>query len=423
MAREGAVASIFVDIVDSATGAIRTWSVSNPPFYHLWSPDSSKLIYLCADDLLQTHYIDVFQDPPSDSDEDQPNHSTQIYTSAAHFFTPCPVPGVERILGNVPGSSTHVLGISGAIKPLYFGMDAIGAQDFEDHVVKPSNAPPVPFEPQYEVDTEPPALGSYTTPYWTLNNTMVVGTLIFNKQHMLQVRAFDTLWDPRYNGQKISKYFEDGGVEAVSRLMQEHSDADDVRDGSFTLPMPLKSVVLFESETRIKFVVSPNGNLVCCISRRKVEIIRLIFEESAGRTTKSEKELRFSPKRVIDKKVTSTLEIDPFGVFFAPDSSSILILVQENRNFRWKSLRIPENDERNPIVSYTSFWNSPVLIHHYLPFNSQYAVSMQMHSPDSSCFAYPADGKIWIQNLHFTDDAPPDPVALADGEFCAWAPY
>lgn len=411
-------ASSFVDVVDSVTGAKRSWAVSNLPFYFYWSPDSTRIIYLCADESLKTHFIDLFETPESVDEDDRDDRTPMIYTSSAHFFSYCPIPGVDRILGNVPGSETYVMGLT----PSYTSIRLSSLSHNPSARFEPKVDAPIAFQPHYEPTTDFFGLAPYTTPFWTVNNTMVIATLKFAEKPVIQISAFDAVWNPKYEGKRLTQVFADGGLEAVARLMELHTAEDDVRLGVFDLPIPSNSVSVFESGHRVKFVVSPNGRLVCCMSSQKMEVVRLLFENDTPSSTKLETGSSFLPLKVIGKKVVFSSDINAFGVFFAPNSLSLLFLRRDGTNFVWNSLELPESDEQKTIVAYAPFEHSQILMHHYLPFNAQYATSMQIHSPDSTHFAYSADESIWIQRLHFGAGPPPPPYALTGGLFCAWSP-
>ena len=411
-------ASSFVDVVDSVTGAKRCWAVTNLPFYFYWSPDSTRIIYLCADDSLKTHFIDLFETPESANEDDLEDHTPMIYSSSAHFFSYCPIPGVDRILGNVPGSETYIMGLTTSPSSIRLSLDS----QYAPTLSTPDAMPPAPFQLWYEGTSDDLSLAPYTTPFWTCNNTMVMATLKVAERPTIQITAFDAIWNPKYEETRLTEVYADGGLESVARLMQSHPAEEDVQLGLFELPIPATAVSVFESSNRVKFVVSPNGRLVCCLSSQKVEIIRLLFENDTTNASSSRAESKFLPLKVIGKKVVYTAATNVFGVFFAPNSLSILFLRRDGERFLWNSLELPESDEQKSIVEYAPFEKSPILMHHYLPFNAQYATSMQIHSPDSTHFAYSADEEIWIQKLHFGAGPPPQPSSLASGLFCAWSP-
>lgn len=411
--------NIYVDIADSISGHIRTWPVNRPAFYYYWSPDSTKLLYLCFnDEQLETRMIDLYETPEPESDEDKTDRTSTIFTHEALYLCFCPIPGADRYLGNVPSAFSFVSSLSSSRDMVVLGMAS--------NSYSPSHLTfetiPSALKPQYPLRDSIPDMAAYRTPFWTINNTMIVAINSDTEKHKRAIIAFDSIWDPSYDGRKLSEIYRDDGIEAVARIMRENPPDKNVDGHPITLPIPASSFVLLESEKKYIWVASPNGRLLCCFTKEEVVIIRLLYEETASTDSSSSSPLTFSPKKLIGSKVIFSASMAIFGALFSPNGQCVLFFTKDGHNSEWKSLELPESDVLQPIVTYASFRLSPVFRTHFLPFNAQHSLSMSLFSPDSTHFTYASEGRVFVQKLHFGEGAPSLPIEIGEGHLSAWSP-
>lgn len=276
-----------------------------------------------------------------------------------------------------------------------------------------------------------------------------------NEMHNHQKQDEDPKKKSTARQKSISEVYYQEGLEAASRLMKDNRMQEDLAEGAFTLPLPSKRFVLDRiNSLSVQIIGSPDGRFVAIYTPASLTIVELLFEEAhpsnrsdsygaEGRTFFSS----FAPRRLSGSCVIFRTKIPVLAAIFAPNSKSILFLTLQNAASRWNSLNIskilevvqrpsggasqaqtdsePSNSLdhlSDHIVKYTEFPHAPFFFNHYLPFMPQYTQSIQLHSPDSTMFAYSAGMTIWIQDIVGDPANPPAPRVAGTGIFSTWSP-
>jgi len=451
--------SFAIEILEVDTGRLRVYPVNHAPFFYYWHPDCTRLIYLCAKTGLIVAYVDLFSTPSFDplhldstsTDESVIDQTTVMYKSDAFYFCFSPIPGANRILANIPASRTAILGFTPSMNclPLSF------KQHRRDNYMPPNNpliATPSSFQPTrfVQVDEDVPLdslLSFFTTPGWTSSNTMIA--MVTLGKNMEALIAFDSAWDPKHrsDARPLSQVWRNEGVAGVLKTMDGHTMDDDAKDGMFSVAPNGRIFTLLESNSSLHFIPSPSGRFVAAHDRSQLTIVELLYEEPWETEGRTYFEV-FEPKHLSGSRIILQAPIVTFAILFSPDGNTLLYLTQDVAHYRWNTLNFRAKQPKP--VAYTPFHQMAYLVRHYIPFFSQYTQSIQFFSPDGSKFAYPADGRIWMQNV-FTpseDDSPlkgddydgngeemevdeenmeqnagPEaPKELCGGFFCSWCP-
>ena len=459
---EAVRASFSIEILEVDTGRIRVYPVNHAPFFYYWHPDCTRLIYLCAKSGLIAAYVDLFSTPCFDplnldstsTDDCVTDQTTVIYKSDAFYFCFSPIPGANRVLANIPASRTAILGFTPSMicLPLSF------KQHRRDNHMPPNNpliATPSNFQPPRFISSDEDVpmdslLSFFTTPCWTSCNTMLV--MVTLGKNMEALVAFDSAWDPKYrsDARPLSQVWRHEGIASVLTTMDGHTIDEDAKDGMFAVAPHGRIFTLLESNSSLHFVSSPSGRFVAVHDRSQLIIIELLYEEPWDMEGRTYFEV-FEPKRLSGSRIVYQAPIITFALLFSPDGHTILYLTQDAAHYRWNTLNFRAREPKP--VAYKPFHQMAYLVRHYIPFFSQYTQSIQFFSPDGTKFAYPADGRIWLQDVfkpreeeEFSqscdddddgagngeenvdeegmehNDGPKDPTELCDGFFCSWSP-
>jgi hypothetical protein len=353
--------------------------------------------------------------------------STLLHEGQALYYNYCPIPGVDRILTNVPGTQLSIVGCnSEAAIPLNF-KNTRPAVPNTPHVKREM---PPEFGTKNLVSTDDSfpnaSLGIYSSPCWTMCNTMVITLRVGTGPNTAEsLVAFDGCWNPCYENRSVVEVWRSEGVSSVRQLLENHTMEDDTKDGSFLLHLQAPLIELFSSKDRISFISSPNGRYILAYNSEQLVVVELIYKDtdasSADFATHGTYFSNFCPKRLEASRIVARLPLQVLGAVFAPDNRTILFLSRFNVMFQWNTFEV--GSEMAPkISSYVPFVQAAFLMRHYLPFFPQYSQSMQMFSPDSTHFCYPADSKIWVQEVAKSGEASQSPKELCNGVYCAWSP-
>lgn len=421
-------AEMVIEVLEIATGRILAYPVEDMPFFFSWHPDNTRFIYLCSSDRLMAKYIDILPNllapdlPASEPPEDE---SILLHTGKTLYFSFCPIPGVDRILTNVIAARSSFVGFN-SLASIPLGIQPTRGDALLPRLPPLSNAPPAFQTPGNNDGEENPnsrlSLGRFTAPFWTCCNTIVVSVIVSGSED--QVVAFDSPWNPNYDGKTILDHWRTDGVFGVQKLMESHSMESDLEQGQFTLPPAGPIIEIGTVGNMASFVVSPNGRYVACLSAKGLVVTELLYDSEPWDDAVQENGTffsRFTPRRLTGAKQVFSHPEAGVCCNFAPNSSTMLILTRHHPNqslFCWHTIDLGEKRR----VSYKAFAHCAFLMRHYLPFYSQYTQSFQYFSPDSSQFTYPADNKIWIQKVAKGDEQVESPIQLCDGLFAAWKP-
>lgn len=435
---------IAIEILEVHTGRILLYPVEYAPFYYSWHPDCTRLMYLSARTSLVVAYLDLFESPDL---VDAKRNSTIMYRSDAFYFCYSPIPGANRVMANIPASRTAILGFTSSMNSLPLTYKEHRKDRNIPQYKSISATPPNYQPPNSSLEQEVPAeslLSFYTIPWWTSCNTMIV--MVRLSKNLETLIAFDSAWDPIFRGSRpLSQVWRSEGIDGVLRATEGHSmDSEVEQHGTFALLPRGRIFKLFESTSSLAFVASPSGRYVAVYDRTQLTIIELLYEEPWKREGRKYYEV-FEPKRLSGSRIVYSAPIITFALLFSPNGHSILYLTQEGAFFRWNTLNFTAKHPKR--VRYQKFQQMAYLVRHYIPFFSQYTQSLQFFSPDGKKFAYPADGRIWVQNVFdpneaqvngnaqnhdvehdyaATDDesevqAPEEPIDIGEGFFCSWS--
>jgi hypothetical protein len=423
-----------IEILDVSSGLTRSYPVDRTPFFFAWHPDCTRLIYLSAGRSLVAAYLDIFETPsliPSNQGQNatEPNESSPkdqtvaIYTGDAFYTCFSPIPGAERVIANVPGARTAILGFHSSMAsiPLSFTASRVDRNlpELGKLIATPSNFEPPSLNPDPENVLSTAALCYSQTPWWNSCNTMVVGLHLGHDDE--QIIAFDGLWNPKLEGETLLDLWRREGSEGVQRLMQRHPMESHVEGGVFQLRPPGPIFSIFKSKGRLSFVCSPNGRYAACYDHNHLVIVEFLYDPPwTPHHNPTERYFdRFHPRRLVGTKTIYETDLLIIAAAFSPDNQSILALTRVEAQFRWNTLKFVAGQNAQ-LVPYRPFMQSAFLMRHYIPFFTQYTQSMQLYSPDGARFCYPADGNIYLQDVVESGEAPA-PKILCAGTFCAWS--